>query len=68
MLKISLQLTTLIALVIFLILMAMGIDWELALMRTTISYLGLIIIFYVSLLVITILCGRKSKSENYSDT
>ena len=44
MLKVSLQLASLIALVIFLILMAMGIGWELALMRTTISYLGLLII------------------------
>jgi hypothetical protein len=68
MLKVSLQLASLIALVIFLILMAMGIGWELALMRTTISYLGLLIIFYFSLLIITILRGRKSKSENYSDT
>jgi membrane protein implicated in regulation of membrane protease activity len=68
MLKTALQLTTLIALIIFLILMAMGMMWELALMRTSIAYLGLLIIFYLCILVITIVRGRTKKSEKYSDS
>jgi hypothetical protein len=51
-----------------LILMAMGMMWELALMRTSIAYLGLLIIFYLCILVITIVRGRTKKSEKYSDS
>ena len=59
MLKIAFKITTLFSVLIFLALMATGIDWQIALMRTGLSYVILMILFYLSVLLITITSGRR---------
>lgn len=58
MLKIAVKITSLISVIIFLAQMVMGYLWQVALMRTAIAYLVLMIIFYLGVLFITIIHGR----------
>lgn len=58
MLKIAVQITSLFSVLIFLAQMLMGFLWQVALMRTAIAYLILMIIFYLGVLFVTIIRGR----------
>lgn len=63
MLKLAVQITTLIAILILLILLAMGLSWQLVLLRTVASYLGLMILFYLCVLIFTILTGKVMHTD-----
>lgn len=68
MLKIAFQITTLLSVLIFLAQMLMGLIWQIALMRTAIAYLVLMLIFYLSILLITITSGRRFVLSNEKET
>lgn len=70
MLKIAIKIALLLSVLIFIALIGTGIIWQVALMRSLIAYLILLIVFYVSVLLITITRGRviSKESEEFKET
>ncbi|TNE74588.1 hypothetical protein EP331_01085 [bacterium] len=64
MLKVSMKIALLLSVLIFLVLMGIGMMWQIALMRSVIAYLILMIVFYASVLLITITRGRRAVSTS----
>lgn len=64
MLKVPMQIAALLSMVIFLVLLGLDMLWEVALMRSLITYLVLMILFYLGVLFLTITRGRRINSDS----
>lgn len=64
MLKVPMQIASLLSVIIFLVLLGLNMLWQVALMRSLIAYLVLMILFYLGVLFLTITRGRRIISDS----
>lgn len=64
MLKVPMQIAALLSVVIFLVLLGLDMLWEVALMRSLITFFVLMILFYLGVIFLTITRGNPINSDS----